>query len=315
MFQKIEWKKMILILLIIGIAFHAMPLTAGIIVAYFLSPISLFLTNRLKIPRIFSTLLTLFLFCLIAAASASIFLTLTWLQIKDTIYLLQQGTLLDSPTSNQILSALDRQLILYMEKIQTTIPSILSEIPTKFFEFVLFCFALFFSLYESFRNRYWIFDFFPRKIKKEALFFFQKSTSLLTIFVKIETQLLLVTFVVLSTGFLIIGFHSPLQASSLITLADLIPFIGTGMILFPMIVYFILIDSKMIAIYLTCLYCILIIIRQLLENYLWANSVHTRPIITFFIGAASIIFFGIYGLILSPIFLATYYHFTSNNER
>lgn len=51
------------------------------------------------------------------------------------------------------------------------------------------------------------------------------------------------------------------------------------------------------------LYFIVQMIRQLTESMLWSHTLHLRMIHTFLISAASVLLFGFYGIILSPILL------------
>ena len=88
-----------------------------------------------------------------------------------------------------------------------------------------------------------------------------------------------------------------------IALADILPFLGIGLFLIPLAIYHFFVQNHFLALALVVLYIFVQITRQLTESMLWSHTLHIRMIHTFLISAGSVLIFGFYGILLSPIFL------------
>ena len=89
----------------------------------------------------------------------------------------------------------------------------------------------------------------------------------------------------------------------LIAFADSLPFLGIGIFLIPLSIYFFIVGQPVVGSLIIALYIFVQLIRQLTESMLWSHTFHLRMIHTFIISAASVLLFGLYGIILSPILL------------
>ena len=98
-------------------------------------------------------------------------------------------------------------------------------------------------------------------------------------------------------------FENPMNKAFLISFADVLPFFGIGLFLIPIAIYFFAIGDKFLSLALLFLYVFIQITRQLTESLLWASTFQLRTVHTFFISAASILLFGVYGILLSPFLL------------
>ena len=126
---------------------------------------------------------------------------------------------------------------------------------------------------------------------------------LLSYFVYVELQLFTITFILLCFGLSALQFDSAISKAFLIALADCLPFLGIGLFLVPAAIYFFFIGKTWLCAAIIILYIFIQVTRQLAESKLWAHTMQLRMIHTFFISAAAVLLFGIYGILLSPIFL------------
>ena len=96
----------------------------------------------------------------------------------------------------------------------------LTHLPSYFFELLLFSMGLFFSLQESMKDRQWFLVYFPKKARIICQKGLLKSTDVVNKFISVEIKLFFLTFILLSIGFLILGFHQPIKYAFLISLVD-----------------------------------------------------------------------------------------------
>ena len=189
----------------------------------------------------------------------------------------------------------------------------IQHLPEQFVETFVFIIAFYFALLESIKSRTWFFIYFPTKTRKIIKPLFVNATQLFEKFTKVEIVLFLTTFVQLAVGFYALNFSSPIGLGFLISFADVLPFLGTGIILIPMAVFFMLTNQSTLGVVIILLYAFILLTRQLLESFLWANTMHIRAIHVFFISACSLLMFGVPGILLSPFLLLAAVHFREHH--
>lgn len=126
---------------------------------------------------------------------------------------------------------------------------------------------------------------------------------LISYFIFVEIQLFTLTFILLSAGFYFLSFDTPVTKAFVIALADCLPFLGIGLFLIPLTIYYFFVQQQLLGVAIIVLYLFVQTTRQLTESMLWSHTLHIRMIHTFLISAASILLFGFYGILLSPILL------------
>ncbi|NLL76801.1 MAG: AI-2E family transporter, partial [Clostridiales bacterium] len=88
---------------------------------------------------------------------------------------------------------------------------------------------------------------------------------------------------------------------------EMLPFIGTGMVLIPLAFWQILNEHYVRAVICVILYVTCIIIRELLEPKLVGEQVGILPVCILFAVYAGVKLFGIFGIIKGPLALITIY--------
>ncbi len=191
----------------------------------------------------------------------------------------------------------------WIEQISAFVVTTVKNIFQYLLEVIIFLIAFYFSLFESKRDRYWFFVYVPAFVREPWKRYYARAMALFTTFLWVELRLMLLTFCMLGLGFYVLDFTFPWQKALFIAIADCLPFLGIGLVLLPLALYFYITDSIFLCVAILLLYLLTQITRQLTESYLWASTFHMRTIHTFIISAASVYVFGFYGLLLSPFLL------------
>jgi predicted PurR-regulated permease PerM len=303
-----KWVPVVIILILTWLIY---PVTIAILLAYFLHPIVYRLHKATHLPRWISVLL----FEITLLASILLGATLVVKELFELIYPLrihleELQVLLKTNRVNW--QSVIEALSMVSENILKKITLFIQHLPAQFVETFVFLVALFFALQESLKSRTWFFIYIPTKTRKTIKPLFLKATDLFEKFTKVEVVLFLMTFLQLCIGFYALKFSSPFGLAFLISFADALPFLGTGIILIPMATYFVLTKQTTLGIIILLLYAFILLTRQLLESFLWANTMHIRAVHVFFISACSLLLFGVPGILLSPFFLLAAVHFSQH---
>lgn len=297
--KKDLFSKLIPIVIIILISFVVYPLSLSILAGYFLFPITKFLNKKCKIPLFLSVFLTE-LIIVSAVFIFGIFIVQTLINviplIHDHVILLPVAEMQNHP----IFLLFEGKLQSLMNTFMNNALINLTHLPSYFFELLLFSMGLFFSLQESMKDRQWFLVYFPKKARIICQKGLLKSTDVINKFISVEIKLFLLTFILLSIGFLTLGFHQPIKYAFLISLVDSIPFLGTGIILIPFSIYFFILDQHTFGVIVLLLYIFVQLTRHLVESMLWSSSMQIKAVHVFFLSAAAVLIFGVIGILFSP---------------
>lgn len=128
-----------------------------------------------------------------------------------------------------------------------------------------------------------------------------KIGNMLGIFVKAEGTIMLAISAICILGFWIIGIDNPFGFGIITGFLDLLPFIGTGIILIPFALFALLQGEIVKAVGFIVLYVICVVTREFLEPKLIGDKMGIYPIgilIAIYLG---IKLFGLKGIILGPL--------------
>ncbi|WP_391202521.1 AI-2E family transporter [Psychrobacillus sp. L4] len=285
--------------IIILILFIAYPLALAILCGYFLHPITNFFYNKFKIPIILSVLLTEFLI-LSGILLLLFFLVQTLIDLIPLIH----SHVVQLPVIElkrlPIFSMFEEEFQTILNNLMNNLLIYITHLPSYFFELFLFSMGLFLSLHESLKNRLWFLVYLPKKTRGFSERALKKSSGVMNKFISVEVKLFLLTFILLTIGFTILGLHQPLKYAFLVSLVDSIPFLGTGLILIPLSIYFFLLNQHTVGIIILLLYVFVQLTRHIVESMLWSSSMQIKAVHVFFLSAAAILIFGVIGILFSP---------------
>lgn len=123
------------------------------------------------------------------------------------------------------------------------------------------------------------------------------------IFSYLKVQLLIITNTTVLTGitFAILGYPYVILLAFLSGILDLIPVIGPGAILWPLIIYNILINNIRNVLIIFILYIIVTSARPFLESKILGKNIGVHPIILLFGIYVGLMTMGLQGIIIAPI--------------
>ncbi|MFS0689114.1 AI-2E family transporter [Sporosarcina sp. 179-K 8C2 HS] len=278
------------------------PVGIAIIAAYFTAPILLAVRAMTKLPLTIATLFVML--SMIFIFSTFSFIALHGLM--DTVPLLEKH--LSTYTgkmdlTGKVFTFLKEKIVEYGHALLEYAIAFTASFFQHIFSFFIFLVAYFFALRESGKNKFWFLVYFPVNMRASAKRVFTKSGELFGTFAFVEARLFLLTFIILSIGFTILDFESPIGSAFLVSIADSMPLLGIGLFLIPMSAFFLYSEQLFIGVSLASLYIFVVMTRQLAESYMWASAFRVKPIHAFFITVCSLYLFGLPGILLTPFLL------------
>ena len=112
-----------------------------------------------------------------------------------------------------------------------------------------------------------------------------------------------IAIVLVIIGLLLLRVPYAVTIGLLIGLVDLLPYLGTGAVFVPWILYAVVDGSYAFAFGLAVLFGIIVIARQLAEPKIYSSSIGLNPLATLIAIFVGLKLFGIVGLIVGPALL------------
>jgi len=318
-----------LIILSIFIYFYFsifMPIIFAFITALILEPLVQGLQKHLKIKKRWLAVTIIFsLFVLLSGLT--IYFTLTKL-IKEIIKFIYQlpvymsninivvnqlvddfnQAIADIPQKEIIVKELERQIESVSNKISNLATEIIpliatwvQGIPHFLFITIIFLIALFLISLElpNLFNR--LYRFFKEETAHKLAYVVQKLGKVFIGFFKAQFLVSIIIFVVSYIGLLFIAPKKALIMSFFIWIVDLIPFIGSIIVLLPWSLYHFLAENSAVGMKLSVLAIILLILRRSLEPKIMGDQIGLPALPTLLSLYFGLYFLGIAGLVIGPL--------------
>ncbi|TKI56823.1 sporulation integral membrane protein YtvI [Brevibacillus antibioticus] len=122
-------------------------------------------------------------------------------------------------------------------------------------------------------------------------------------FVKAQLTLISLTAAIVIIGLLIMRVEYAITIGLITGLVDLLPYLGTGTVFVPWIIYMFFKGNYTMVIGLSILYGVVLIFRQIIEPKVVAENVGLDPLLTLVALFAGLQLFGFLGLIIGPVSL------------
>ncbi|WP_077214219.1 sporulation integral membrane protein YtvI [Bacillus dakarensis] len=313
------------------------PFIIGFVIAFLMNPLVNYLEQNAKLPRSLAVIIGLVLiFSLLAG-----FITLLVVEIvsgadyfaevvpehveKFVDYIEQFIAAQIIPLYNQLASMFNNleagQQNTIMENIQniggtfgTTVgnfiqnffeklPSIFSWIPNAATVSIFSVLATFFISKDWYRLTRIAEKILPNRAKSSGKTLFTDLKKALFGFIKAQLTLISMTTVIILVGLLILRVDYAITIALITGLVDIIPYLGTGLIFVPWIIYEAIAGDLSLAIGLGVLYIIVLAQRQFMEPKVLSSNIGIDPLatlISLFVGYKLI---GFLGLIVGPVTL------------
>ena len=118
---------------------------------------------------------------------------------------------------------------------------------------------------------------------------------------KAQLVLMTMTFLIFSIGLVIIDVQFPLLIAFIIAILDIVPILGSGIIMIPWVIVSLIAGNSQKALGLAIVYVVCTLIRQFIEPKITGDKIGIRPLYTFIATILGSLIFGPVGIILGPI--------------
>lgn len=115
-----------------------------------------------------------------------------------------------------------------------------------------------------------------------------------------------VAFLQLLLGFWLLGLKNWFTLGVLVLIVDLLPIVGTGVVLLPWMIWSLLIGKTLFGLGLLLLYLVIVVTRNLISPRLYAQSYGLDALSTLIAMYVGLKLIGFWGLFLSPLLLMIY---------
>lgn len=122
-------------------------------------------------------------------------------------------------------------------------------------------------------------------------------------FIKAQLTLISITTVIILIGLLILRINYAITIALVTGLVDILPYLGTGLIFVPWIIYEIITGDINVAIGLGVLYVVVLVQRQIMEPKVLSSSIGMDPLATLIALFVGFKLIGFLGLIVGPVTL------------
>ncbi|UOE54659.1 sporulation integral membrane protein YtvI [Bacillus sp. CMF12] len=183
------------------------------------------------------------------------------------------------------------------------IPNILSWFPNAATVLIFSLLATFFISKDWHRLSGLFSRILPSRAKKSGRTVFADLQKALFGFVKAQATLVSITTVIILAGLLILRVDYAITIALVTGLVDIIPYLGTGLIFVPWIIYEAIGGEMSRAIGLGILYIIVLVQRQIMEPKILSSSIGLDPLATLIALFVGFKLIGFLGLIAGPVTL------------
>lgn len=313
------------------------PFLIGLIIAFFINPLVNFFEKKWKMPRVLAVFVALIIIFAVFAGLITLLVAeiVTGANYLATVVPEHLDTLIgyiEEFFTAQILPFYDHLTSLFNklgagqketisgniqnigQKIGTTagsfiknlfgiIPNILTWLPNAATVLIFSLLATFFISKDWYRLSALGDKLIPERAKTSGRTVFIDLKKALFGFIKAQLTLISITTVIILIGLLVLRVDYAITIALVTGIVDVLPYLGTGLVFVPWIIYTAISGNMGLAIGLGVLYLIVLVQRQVMEPKILSSSIGLDPLATLialFVGFKTI---GFLGLIVGPVTL------------
>lgn len=181
------------------------------------------------------------------------------------------------------------------------IAQIFAKVPQYLISFIVYLIALFLFMLELPLLKSKAYHLLTEETAKKVSFMNERLSSVMLGFLKAQFLMSLIIFIVSLIGLLIIAPNVALVMSLIIWVIDLIPIIGSIIVLGPWSLFMFLSGDTVMGIKLAVLTVILLAIRRIFEPKIMGQQIGLSPLATLIAMFLGLKLFGVFGFILGPV--------------
>jgi sporulation integral membrane protein YtvI len=190
-----------------------------------------------------------------------------------------------------------------LESILTSIPRAVAWIPNAATVIIFALLATFFISKDWDKLNRRFSNLMPLKARESGRSVFIDLRKALFGFIKAQATLISITTVIVLIGLLFLRVEYAITVALIIGIVDILPYLGTGLIFVPWIIYSFFTGDVAFTIGLLVLYIIVIVQRQIMEPKILSSSIGLDPLATLIALFVGFKLFGFLGLIIGPVVL------------
>lgn len=215
-------------------------------------------------------------------------------------------TYMNSEVIPDIVSTISTSVMNFSGKLVTWASSVGTRIPSAFLTAVICIIATVFisTDYDNVSGK--VFNVFPEKVQEALLFIRRAFRKIIGNYAKSYSLILLITFGEMLIGLLIIGYDNAFLYALAVAFFDILPVVGSGMILVPWIIITFVQGSIGRGIGLTILWLVVVVGRQYLEPRIVGKQVGLHPLATLVSMWLGLKLAGGVGLLAFPVLLLVF---------
>ncbi|MBS4173793.1 sporulation integral membrane protein YtvI [Bacillus sp. FJAT-49736] len=313
------------------------PFLIGLVIALFINPLVNFLEKRLKLPRSIAVIISILLIISVFIGLITLLITeivaganyladvlpdhvQTLVNYIENFIASQVIPLYDQATSLfKSLNAGQQDTIMhniqsagqkiasnagdFLQNFFQRLPSIISWIPNAATVLIFSLLATFFISKDWERLSKIGGKFIPEKARKSGKTVFSDLKKALIGFIRAQLTLISITLVIVLIGLLILRVDYAITIALVSGIVDLLPYLGTGVVFIPWIIYEAITGNVYLAVGLGVLYTVVIVQRQFMEPKILSSSIGLNPLATLIALFVGFKLVGFLGLILGPVTL------------
>lgn len=308
----------------------SIPLITALITALILNPLVRLFQRKFKINRNYSVVFVFLIFIFLIGFSATFIVTKAIGQVVNfveaipthvnqlnTIYLEWEANFreyaqnLPSEFIKQVSDSFEDNLnalsTTVKEKITIdNIAQIFAKIPQYLISFLVYLIALFLFMLELPSLRAQFYNLLTKETAKKVNYMNRRLKSVFFGFFKAQFLVSIIIFIGAFIGLIFITPEIALLMALIIWIIDLIPIIGSIIILGPWSAYMFLVGKTVIGVKLAVLAAILLAIRRTVEPKLMGDHIGLSPLITLIAMFLGLKLFGVLGFIIGPLIVIAF---------
>ncbi|NNU83275.1 sporulation integral membrane protein YtvI [Geobacillus sp. BMUD] len=191
----------------------------------------------------------------------------------------------------------------FVQSILQNIPQLLAWLPNAATVFIFSLLATFFISKDWHRLMRMAQQWLPAKARTSGKTVFLDLKRALFGFIKAQATLISITTVIVLIGLLILRVDYAITIALIIGFVDLLPYLGTGIVFVPWIIYAAVSGNIPFAIGLGVLYIVVLVQRQIMEPKVLSSTIGLDPLATLIALFVGFKLLGFLGLIAGPVTL------------
>lgn len=181
--------------------------------------------------------------------------------------------------------------------------AVIMRLPHVILSVVVGVIALFYLFFDRTAIRRQLRFFLSEKTLTKLGGFFARMREAVGGYARAYLVLLFLTYAELLAGFLVLNIERPAVIAAIVAIVDFLPVFGIGTVLIPWSIFAFLGGDVFRGVGLLVLFGVMYIVRQFVEPRLLGSTIGIHPLFTLFAFFAGLSLFGVWGLIIAPIFL------------